>query len=146
MKKRLCKLLKAKWTRCASLLALFGWCTGFVPARFAHWMNGAVAEIHRQPGTMVIQDNASKQVFTFHWNQETRLWRAPVNREDNGKIFDPNQIKNGDSVQVMFKKYSDHCVIYRVILQPSKAGSHHAIPGAITAPGAPAFPATFKTK
>ena len=146
MKKRLCQLLKSKWTRCAYSVALLGWCTGFVPARFAHWMNGEVAEIHRQPRTLVIQDTASKQVTTFHWNDESRLWRAPLKRDDNGMIFDPDQIKNGDAVQVMFKQYSDHYLIYRVILQPSKAGSHKAIPGATTAPGAPAFPATFKTK
>ena len=95
--------------------------TGFVHAPFARWATGEVTEINPQQMTFVVREDASRKLVLVRWNGETRLWIEPTRRNDRGTAFDASQIKTGARVQIMFKKYSDHNLVTRVIrLAPSE--------------------------
>ena len=75
-----------------------------------------------QQMTFVVREDASKKLLLVRWNEETRLWIEPTRRDDRGMAFDASQIKTGARVQIMFKKYSDHNLVTRVIrLAPREA-------------------------
>ena len=101
--------------------------TGWVHAPFARWATGELAEINPQQMTLVIRDDASKKLLLVRWNEETRLWIEPTRRDDRGMAFDASQIKPGAPIQIMFKKYSDHSLVTRVIRLALRGGPHKKI-------------------
>ena len=122
MEKLLSGFLNSKGTVRVACVAVACLNTGFVHAPFARWATGEVTEIHPQQMTLVVRDDASKKLLLVRWNEETRLWIEPTRRDNRGSAFDASQIKTGALVQIMFKKYSDHNLVTRVIrLAPPEA-------------------------
>lgn len=106
----------------AASVAVLCLSTGFMHAPFAQWVTGEVTEINPQQMTFVVRDDAARKLALFRWNETTRLWTKPIGRHDRGIPFEPSQIANGAPVQIMFKKYSDHNLVTRVIrLAPNVA-------------------------
>ena len=128
---------------CVAVLCLN---TGFVHAPFARWATGEVKEINPQQMTFLVREDASKKLVLVRWNEETRLWIEPARRNDRGSAFDASQIKAGAPVQIMFKKYSDHNLVTRVIrLAPPEAPRGKFAEGE-SSPRGREFPDTPKKK
>ena len=128
---------------CVAVLCLN---TGFVHAPFARWATGEVTEIHPQQMTFAVRDAASKKVLPVRWNEETRLWIEPTRRNDRGSAFDASRIKTGALVQIMFKKYSDHNLVTRVIRLAPRKGPREKIADGGSSPRGREFPDTPKKK
>ena len=128
---------------CVAVLCLN---TGFVHAPFARWATGAVTEINSQQMTFAVRDAASKKVLPVRWNEETRLWIEPTRRNDRGSAFDASRIKTGALVQIMFKKYSDHNLVTRVIRLAPRKGPREKIADGGSSPRGREFPDTPKKK
>src|SRR5258706_10310764 len=103
---------------CLALLCLT---TGFVHALFPQWAFGKVTEINPEKFTLVIRDDDSKKPLSLRWDKKTRLWSEPTPRNDRGIVFAAKDLALGAHVRIMFKKYSDHNLVTRVIrLAPPK--------------------------
>jgi hypothetical protein len=106
---------------CVALLCLT---TGFVSAPFPRWELGEVVGINPPQMTLVIREDSSKETLSLRWDKKTRLWVEPTRRRDQGAAFDPNNLTLGAPVRIMFKKYSHHNLVTRVIrLTPPKNAS-----------------------
>ena len=116
--------------------------TGFVHGPFAHWATGEVTEINPQQMTLLVREDVSKKLVRVRWNEETRLWIEPTRRHDRGRAFDASQIKPGAHVLIMFKKYSDHNLVTRVI----RLAPREKIPEGGSSPTGREFPDTPKNK
>ena len=122
MEKLLSGRLNSKRTARVACVAVLCLSTGFVHAPFARWATGEVAEINRQQKMFLIRENTSQKLVLVNWNEKTRLWSEPAQRNDCGRAFDASQIKTGAPIRIMFKKYSDHNLVTRVIrLAPPEA-------------------------
>ncbi len=128
---------------CVAVLCLN---TGFVHAPFAQWTTGEVTEINPQQMTFAVRDDASKKLLPVRWNEETRLWIEPARRNDRGSAFDASQIKTGARVQIMFKKYSDHNLVTRVIRLAPREGPCEKSPDRESSPKGREFPDPHKKK
>jgi len=146
MEKLLNGFLSSKPTVRVACLAVLCLNTGWVHAPFARWATGELAEINPQQMTLVIRDDASKKLLLVRWNEETRLWIEPTRRDDRGMAFDASQIKPGAPIQIMFKKYSDHSLVTRVIRLAPRGGPHKKITDGESSPGGREFPDTPKKK
>ena len=120
--------------------------TGFVHAPFARWATGEVTEINPQQMTFVVREDASEKLLLVRWNEETRLWIEPTRRNGCGSAFDASQIKTGAPIQIMFKKYSDHNLVTRVIRLASPEAPRGKIPQGESSPTVRAFPGTPQKK
>ena|SRR5438093_8270570 len=122
MEKFLSGFLNSKRTGRVACVAVVCLNSGFVHAPFAHWATGEVTEINPQRKTFLVREDTSKKLVRVRWTEETRLWIEPTRRTDRGSAFEASQIKTGAPVQIMFKKYSDHNLVTRVIrLAPPEA-------------------------
>jgi|SRR5436190_16568720 len=146
MEKFLSGFLNPKRTGRVACVAVVCLNTGFVHGPFAHWATGEATEINPQQLTFLVREDASKNLIRVRWNEETRLWIEPTRRNDRGSTFDANQIKTGAHVQIMFKKYSDHNLVTRVIRLASPEAPRGKIPGAESSPTGREFPDTPKKK
>jgi len=115
---------------------------GFVHAPFARRSTGEVAEINPLRKSFVVREDASRKPVLVRWNEETRLWIEPTRRNDRGRAFDASQIKTGAHVLIMFKKYSDHNLVTRVI----RLAPREKIPEGGSSPTERAFPDTPENK
>src|SRR3989442_12753610 len=88
---------------------------GFVRAPFPRWVFGEVIEIIPERMTLVIREDGSKKPLSLRWDQTTRLWIQPTRSDDRGAAFDPKELAIAAPVRIMFKKYSDHNLLIRVI-------------------------------
>jgi len=120
--------------------------TGFAHGPFARWATGEVTEMNPQQMTFVVREDASKKLLLVRWNEETRLWIEPTRRDDRGMAFDASQIKPGAPIQIMFKKYSDHSLVTRVIRLAPRGGPRKKITDGESSPGGREFPDTPKKK
>ena len=146
MEKLLSGFLNSKGTVRVACVAVVFLYSGFVHAPFARWATGEVTEIHSQQMTFAVRDAASKKVLPVRWNEETRLWIEPTRRNDRGSAFDASQIKTGALVQIMFKKYSDHNLVTRVIRLAPPKGPREKIADGGSPPSGREFPDTPKKK
>ncbi len=120
--------------------------TGFARGPFARWATGEVTEMNPQQMTFVVREDASKKLIRVRWNEETRLWIEPTRGNDRGSVFDASQIKTGAPVQIMFKRYSDHNLVTRVIRLASPEAPRGKIPQGESSPTGRAFPGTPQKK
>ena len=146
MEKLLSGFLNSKGTVRVACVAVACLNTGFVHAPFARWATGEVTEIHPQQMTLVVRDDASKKLLLVRWNEETRLWIEPARRNGCGSAFDASQIKTGAPIQIMFKKYSDHNLVTRVIRLAPPKGPREKIADGGSPPSGRDFPDTPKKK
>jgi len=119
---------------------------GFVHRPCARWATGEVTEINPQQLTFLVREDASKKPVSVRWNEETRLWIEPTRRNDRGSAFEASQIKTGARIQIMFKKYSNHNLVTRVIRLASREAPRGKIPGGESSPTGREFPDTPKKK
>ena len=124
MKKLMSCIHSSKQTLQAAAVAVLCLSTGFAHAPFANWATGQVIGIDPPKMTFVVRDDADKESVVVRWNETTRLWTKPIGRHDRGIPFEPSQIANGAPVQIMFKKYSDHNLVTRVIRLAPNAAPH----------------------
>jgi len=144
MEKLLSGFLNSKRTVRVACVAVACLNTGFVHAPFARWATGEVTEINPQQMTLVVRDDASKKLLLVRWNEETRLWIEPTRADDSGIAFDAGQIKPGAPIYIMFKKYSDHSLVTRVIRRAPRVGPRKKITDGESFPKAREFPDTPK--
>jgi len=136
MEDLLSDFLNSKRTMRSACVAVVLLSTGFVHSPFAHWTTGKVTEINPKQMTFALRVRASEKLVLVRWNQETRLWIEPTRRNDRGSAFDATQIRTGAPVQIMFKKYSDHNLVTRVIrLAPPEAPRGQIAEGETTPSG-----------
>jgi len=146
MEKSLSGFLNSKRTGRVACVAVVCLNTGFVHGPFAHWATGEVTEINPQQMTFLVREDASKKLIRVRWNEQTRLWIDPTRRNDRGSGFDARQINTGARVQIMFKKYSDHNLVTRVIQLPPPEAPHGKIAEGESSPIGREFPGTLKNK
>ena len=146
MEKFLSGFLNSNRTGRVACVAVVCLNTGFVHGPFAHWTTGEVTEINPQQMTLLVREDVSKKLVRVRWNEETRLWIEPTRRTDRGSAFDASQIKTGAPVQIMFKKYSDHNLVTRVIRLAPREGPCEKSPDRESSPKGREFPDPHKKK
>jgi len=146
MEKLLSGFLNSNRTVRVACVAVVCLNTGFVHAPFARWATGEVTEINPQQMTFVVREDASKKLLLVRWNEETQLWIEPTRRNGCGSAFDASQIKTGAPIQILFKKYSDHNLVTRVIRLAPREGPREKITEGESSPRGREFPDTLKKK
>ena len=146
MEKFLSGFLNSKRTGRVACVAVVCLNTGFVHGPFAHWATGEVTETNPRQMMFLVREDASQKLIRVRWNEQTRLWIEPTRRNDRGCAFDASQIKTGAPVQIMFRKYSDHNLVTRVIRLAPPKGPREKIADGGSPPSGREFPDTPKKK
>ena len=82
---------------------------------FVRWTRGTVTEIDPKHASFAVSEVATGKSLVVQWTSGTRWWVEPHARRDKGVRFDPNELRAGADVRVMFKAHAKQNTADRII-------------------------------